>query len=228
MSNIAIITARGGSKGLKRKNILQLNDKPLIAWTIEAALNSVGIDTCYVSTEDEEIANISKDFGAKIIERPIELAQDNTLSEEVLAHAISYLNDRNVSFDTITLLQPTSPLRTHSDLDSAFNLFKVKDANCVISVFEPNHSAAKAYKELPDGSISGLLSESAPYSARQTLPSTYQPNGAIYIFKVDIFNEKNRIPREKVYPYVMPENLSIDIDSKEDFDRAQSIMRNVV
>jgi CMP-N-acetylneuraminic acid synthetase len=223
--NAALITARGGSKGLKRKNILPFFGKPLIAWSIEAAIKSKHVDECYVSTEDKEIAMIAKTFGAKIIDRPQNLALDDSTSEQVILHCIESLTESGVDIDLIVLLQPTSPLRTECDIDRCVDKYIETKADCIISVYEPKHSAAKAYRQLDNGIIKGLFTDSAPYQARQTLPRTFQPNGALYVFSKESFLKSNQIPRDKVYPYQMPESLSVDIDTKEDFEYAESLMR---
>ncbi len=220
--NIALITARGGSKGLPRKNILELSGLPLIAWTIKAAQQARSIDAVYVSTEDDEIATVSRGFGAEVIVRPDELAQDASGSEPVIAHALMELVQQGVVVHRVCLLQPTSPMRSHSHIDEAFTRLENKGAHCVLSVFEPSHSAAKAYQLKSDGSITGLLFDDAPYTPRQTLPVTYQPNGAIYWFLADQFLAHQKIPRTQVFPYVMDEYHSIDIDTIEDFKNAQA------
>jgi CMP-N-acetylneuraminic acid synthetase len=223
--NIGLITARGGSKGLRRKNILPVGGTPLIGWSIKAALNSQLVDRVFVSTEDREIADESLKLGAEIIPRPIELAADTSRSEDVIAHAIKFLEEQNMCFDTIVLLQPTSPLRTSNHIDEAIELYRRKSADSVISVFEPDHTPIKAYVEQNDGSIVGLFSPSAPYSRRQELPRAYQPNGAIYAFSVTKFKEYNQIPRTNVYPYVMSEHLSVDIDTLDDLLNVELILK---
>lgn len=223
--NIALITARGGSKGLIRKNVLELAGKPLIAWTVEAALESSVVDDCYVTTEDEEIASIAKRYGAKIIQRPMSLAQDNSASEEVLAHAIDGLKRLNVNFNSLVLLQPTSPLRNSGHINAAYSIYIQEKADCVISVFEPRHSPVKAYKLNGDGMLTGLVSSAAPYTPRQQLPEAYQPNGAIYIINVEAFCGSNLIPRDNVYPFVMTESDSIDIDTIDDFKQIELVIR---
>lgn len=214
--NIGLITARGGSKGLPRKNVLELNGLPLIAWTIKAAIESRVIDKIYVSTEDAEIAQISKEYGAEIIERPIHLASDTASSIEVVSHAITWLDEQNISCKSISLLQPTSPLRTAKHLNEAVNLFNSRSADFVISVFEPAHTPIKSYIECEDGTIVGLFSNDAPYLRRQDLPRAFQPNGAIYVFLVDEFKRNNHFPRKNTFPYLMSEFDSTDIDTLED------------
>lgn len=220
----ALITARGGSKGLPRKNVLPLGGKPLIAWTIEAALYSSSVDRVFVTTEDDEIATISAEFGAEIIPRPAELARDESSSEDVITHALSYWQDSGLSPDSIALLQPTSPFRTAIHVDEAYEVFEGNKADIVLSVVEPNFCLAKAYKINNDGTISGMFSPEAPYSRRQDLPAGYMPNGAIYLIKSQSYQEGNCIPKTNVYPYIMSEENSLDIDRKEDLLAAESLI----
>ncbi|MDW3048652.1 acylneuraminate cytidylyltransferase family protein [Vibrio sp. Vb1554] len=214
--HIALITARGGSKGLPRKNILPVNGSPLIGWTIQAALNSSLIKRVFVSTDDDEIAAVSLEFGAEIIPRPDELASDTASSIDVVEHAIEWLEGNNIPCNCMTLLQPTSPLRTTNHIEEALNLFQIKNAHCVISVFEPSHTPIKSYIEREDGAIEGLYSDEAPYMRRQDLPRAFQPNGAIYVFSVEEFKRNNHFPRTNVLPYVMSISDSIDVDTIED------------
>lgn len=224
--NVALITARGGSKGLPRKNVLPLAGKPLIAWTIEAALSAKCIDKVYVTTDNAEIAQVSQQFGASVINRPAELAQDDTGSEPVIAHAISHLQAENINVEQVFLLQPTSPLRNARHIDSAWQHYCQQKAACLISVFEPKHTPAKAYKVNSDGTISGLLSDSAPYTRRQDLPTAVQPNGAIYLFSAAAFMQQRQIPRQHVVPFMMNHNDSVDIDSADDLAVAATLMEN--
>ncbi|MDC2891341.1 acylneuraminate cytidylyltransferase family protein [Psychrosphaera algicola] len=195
--NVALIPARGGSKGLPRKNIISLCGKPLIGWTIEAAKKSNKIDLVYVSTEDMEIAKIAKEHGAKVILRPSEYANDDSTSEVVISHAIDVLELEGLQISTIALLQPTSPLRNELDIDDAFDVYQKYDAQCVLSVMEPEFCAAKAYKLNEDGTITGLLFPDAPYRRRQDLPAALLPNGAIYIIKCSVFKSDSRMPKKE-------------------------------
>lgn len=223
--NIALITARGGSKGLPRKNVLQLDGLPLIGWSIQAALDSNAIDRVFVSSEDQEIADLSIKLGAEIIPRPIALAQDTSGSEEVIEHAIKYLETSGINSDVLVLLQPTSPLRTSEHINEAMDLYRKKKAKCVISVFEPINTPVKAYVEKKDGSISGLYTSGAPYTRRQDLPRAFQPNGAIYIFSSSEFKKENQIPRDEVFPYIMSELESADIDTLDDLILVEQILK---
>ena len=151
---VALITARGGSKGLPGKNIIPLLGKPLITWTIEAALNCTsGIEKLLLSTEDPEIAEIGKIAGAEIIDRPVELACDNTSSIDVVKHALDWCEKNKYKADTIVLLQPTSPLRNHKHIEEAISVYVSKNADFVVSVFEPSQSPIKAYMQRVNGNI---------------------------------------------------------------------------
>jgi CMP-N-acetylneuraminic acid synthetase len=225
---VALITARGGSKGLPRKNVLPLLNTPLIGWTIKAALASKEIDSVFVSTEDSEIAEVSLKFGAKVIPRPTMLAQDSSTSEEVIEHAVEFFEKKKYSVDVLVLLQPTSPLRTVHHIDEALRLYDDKVANCVISVFEPSHTPIKAYLETEDGSITGLYNAGAPYCRRQDLPRAFQPNGAIYAFSFSEFKINNKIPRTKVFPFVMLESDSVDIDTIDDLLNVELTLKSEI
>jgi N-acylneuraminate cytidylyltransferase len=226
MAIVAIITARGGSKGLPRKNILPLDGTPLISLTIQAALNTKTINRVFVTTEDDEIKQISILSAAEIIPRPLELASDTTSSDAVIEHALKYLEGQGLAIDIVVLLQPTSPLRTARHIDEALDIYKSKRADCVLSVFEPSHTPIKAYIEQGNGKIIGLFSPSAPYTRRQDLPKSYQPNGAIYAFSVIKFKEYNQIPRDNVYPYIMSEFNSADIDTLDDLRNVELILKS--
>lgn len=222
---VVLITARGGSKGLPRKNILPLWGKPLIAWTIEAAMKAQSVDRVFVSSDDEQILEISKDYGAETICRPAELASDTASSDSVISHTLDHLVLSGVNVSTLVLLQPTSPLRTFAHVDDAVYKLQSQNADCVISVFEPSHTPIKAYVENEDGSIKGLFSLDAPYTRRQDLPRAFQPNGAIYAFKVNKFQDNGHIPRTNVYPYVMSEIESADIDTQDDLDKLNNYLK---
>ncbi|ENJ2863924.1 acylneuraminate cytidylyltransferase family protein [Vibrio parahaemolyticus] len=224
---VGLITARGGSKGLPRKNILPINGVPLIGWTINAARQCKLISEVYVSTDDEEIAVISEAYGAKIINRPYELATDKASSVDVVIHAIDWLKEREIAYENMVLLQPTSPLRTSSHLSDALNLYIEQKAKLVISVFEPAHTPIKSYIEQNDGSIRGLFSDEAPYNRRQDLPKAFLPNGAIYAFSITDFEKKRHFPISRVFPYVMSEGDSTDIDTFEDLKLVEKKLKEL-
>lgn len=224
---IALIAARGGSKGLPGKNIISINGKPLIEWTIKAALDCSLVGRVFVSTDDKDIARISVAAGAEVIDRPAELATDTASSVDVIVHAIAWCRERQISADDMVLLQPTSPLRNACHLQEALTFYWQHNAHAVISVFEPAQTPMKSYVEQPDGSIQGLFSPEAPYLRRQDLPRAFQPNGAIYAFSTQAFSMNNHFPREKVFPYLMSEQDSVDIDRAEDLLIAEKRMKEL-
>ncbi|CAH7484716.1 N-acylneuraminate cytidylyltransferase [Vibrio chagasii] len=224
---IGLITARGGSKGLPRKNVLPLNGIPLIGLTINAANQCDFVSDVYVSTDDEEIAEVSKAFGAKIILRPAELASDTASSIDVVSHAITWLENQAIVCEDMVLLQPTSPLRTSEHLNNALIQYTDNNASFVISVFEPAHTPIKSYIQQSDGSIQGLFSDEAPYMRRQELPKSFQPNGAIYAFSVAEFKKINHFPRSNVFPFIMSETESTDIDTIEDFKLVEKKLKEL-
>lgn len=220
----ALITARGGSKGLPGKNIYPLAGKPLLAWSIDAAKESGSFEDIYVSTDCPDIASVAEKFGAKVIKRPAELATDNASSHVVIEHAIKVLGLKN--YDSVMLLQPTSPLRTATDIKRSFDVYEQNDTcSCVISVYEPDNTPAKAYKILESGEITGLVSAEAPYTRRQDLPRCFQPNGAIYLFSVEGFTQSQCIPKFGVFPYVMEEERSLDVDTLADMQKIEAYLQ---
>ena len=224
---LALIPARGGSKGLPRKNIKPLLGKPLIAWTVEQAKNSKYIDKVVVSTDDEEIAEISKKYGAEVpFLRPKELARDDSPTIDAIIHAINWFEERGEFFDILILLQPTSPLRTTEDIDNAIELFlNNKDALSLISVKENEHPPFWSL-EIENKFLKPLFGEEYFKKRRQELPKSYMPNGAIFISYVDILKKYKTFYTPKTIAYIMPPERSIDIDNEFDFLLAEFILKN--
>jgi len=219
---LAIVPARGGSKRLPRKNILDLNGKPLIAYSIEAGLQSKYIDKVIVTSDDEEILNISKEFGADIIKRPDELASDTATSFDAIKHTIENVD----KYDYIILLQPTSPLRSAVQIDEAIELFKTKEANAVVSVCEMDHSPLWSNTLPQDASMQGFLRDEVLNKRSQDLEKYYRLNGAIYICKTDkLLEEKSFFLKENIFAYVMDRESSIDIDEEIDFKIAEALIQ---
>lgn len=220
----ACIPARGGSKGLPRKNLINLNGKPLIVWTIEAALSCNIFDRVVVTSEDNEILRVAKKYSADILVRPVELATDNASSFEVVVHFIEALKLKDEDF--IVLLQPTSPLRTALDIKNAIDRLLLKNSRVkgVVSCYKPSHHPAKSYILNDDGFLKGFYSDESPYMRRQDLPEVYYPNGAIYIYRVAEIKRSNNFPLDNICLYEMPEALSYDIDSLADLKIVETIM----
>jgi len=226
---IAIIPARGGSKGLPRKNIKLLNNKPLIAYTIIAAKNSKYIDNVFVSTDDEEIAEVSLKYGAKVpFLRPKELATDNALAIDNYIYTIEKLKELyNKEITEIVVLQPTSPLRNTEDINSAIEIFITKKADSVISFSEMTHPPVWAKKVINDGTVRDYFENAAGFKNRQDIEKALMPNGAIYILKYELLKNKYTYYSDKTYPYIMPANRSVDIDLQIDFDFAEFLMNKI-
>ena len=222
---LAVIPARSGSKRLPNKNILDLNGKPLIAWSIKAGLNSKYVDEVIVSTDDKKIAQIAKKHGAKVpFIRPKELATDTATSFDVVKHALNCCGD---GFDIVVLLQPTSPLRTNKDIDDALELLINKKAHAVISVCETEHSPLFC-NTLDDGlSMNGFLNDKLKNKRTQDLPKYYRINGAIYaVYIEDLLKDKTFFLSDKIYAYIMPQQRSVDIDIKLDLLVAEAILND--
>ena len=221
---LAIIPARGGSKRLPGKNLLDLNAKPLIAWSIEAGLESKYIDNVIVSSDDDEILKVSKEYGAEVLCRPNELASDTATTFDAVEHVIKNLED----YDYIVLLQATSPLRTSVHLDEAIQLLEKKNANAIVSVCEMDHSPLWANTLDESLSMEGFLRDEVLNKRSQDLESYYRLNGAIYICDTQKFlKEKSFLLKEKIYAYVMNRKSSVDIDEEIDFEIARTVMKEV-
>ena len=219
---LAIIPARGGSKRLPRKNILNLNGKPLIAWSIEAGLNSKYIDKVIVTSDDTEILDISKQVGAATIKRPIELASDTATTFDTLKHTI----DNVKKYDCIVLLQPTSPLRDEKHIDEAIELLLSKKADAIVSVCEMDHSPLWSNKLGDSLSMVGFIKDEVLNKRSQDLEEYFRLNGAIYICKTEKFlEEESFFLKENIFAYKMGRESSIDIDEEIDFKIAKVLMK---
>lgn len=225
MNILAIIPARGGSKGLPRKNIYFVKGKPLIAYSIEAALGSKFITKIIVSSDDDEILKVSKEFGATPLKRPKKLAQDTSTSEEVIQNVINSLIKQNEEFDILVLLQPTSPLRDASDIDNAIELMLKNNASAVISVTNIGVKPFKTYYLNKKGFLQGVHNNKSPNMRRQDLPDAYLANGAIYAVYTNLFLQYNSLLPKKTIPYIMDILKSYDIDDLEDINQIETLLR---
>lgn len=222
MKILSIIPARGGSKGLPGKNIKDLVGKPLIAWTIEASLNSEYITKTIVSSDDDEILEVSQKFGAEVIKRPYVLAQDTTPTEPVIEDVLANIEDIG-SYEYLILLQPTSPLRNEKDIDKAIELLFHKQASGLISVVEIDNKVLKAFINNEAGYLEGISNNVYPFMRRQDLPSVYMPNGAIYIIKTEEFIKSKKLFTEQTISYLMSKEKSIDIDTHADLEALRQL-----
>tara|TARA_Y100001934_G_C12363505_1_gene782095 strand:- start:2173 stop:2877 length:705 start_codon:yes stop_codon:yes gene_type:complete len=223
---LAIIPARGGSKGIIKKNIVDFAGKPLIQWTIEAAKKSKHIDRIILSTDDQEIATVCKSMGVEIpFLRPVELARAESMAIDNYIYTIDRLNrDYSNGYQEFVVLLPTSPLRTASDIDSAIKIFYDKDADSVISISKLHHpfewilSLKDSGKVQPQKNI-----KLKQMMNRQESQKYYLPNGAIYVFKLQLLKKKYSYYSKNTFGYKMPVERSIDIDTEYDLDYAKYI-----
>ncbi|OGA50948.1 MAG: acylneuraminate cytidylyltransferase [Betaproteobacteria bacterium RIFCSPLOWO2_12_FULL_63_13] len=219
-SVLAIVPARGGSKGVPRKNIRPLAGKPLIAWTIEAACKSGYIDRLILSSEDAEIIGVAKALGCEVpFVRPAELAQDDTPGIDPVLHALKALP----GYDYVVLLQPTSPLRTTADIDNCIARCEEKAAPACVSVTEPAHHPQWMFT-LSNAEVLLPISEQRGVR-RQNLPDVFALNGAVYVARTAWVFEAGGFLGEGTQGYVMPSSRSIDIDTEQDFAFAACLLQ---
>jgi N-acylneuraminate cytidylyltransferase len=222
--NVAIIPARGGSKGIKKKNIVDFLGQPLIEYTIEQALDSETVDEVYVSTDAEDIAEISRNAGAKNIERPDEIAGDEATTESALLHALHYIREEeDLDPELMTLLQCTSPLRRGNDIDETVKLVIEDGYDSALSVCE-DHSF---YWKKSDNGAEPINYDPQTRKRRQDMEKRYQENGSIYVFKTKILEEKECRLGGKIGLHEMPETHSFEIDTPDDLEITQAIGERV-
>lgn len=223
---MALIPARGGSKGLPGKNIRLLYGKPLIAWTIEAALASRRIDRVIVSTDEEAIAAAGRSCGAEVpFLRPSHLAQDDSLAIDNYLYTVHRLQQEfHLKEDAFVVLQPTSPLRRPEDIDAAVDLFIQNKADSVISVTELSHPIAWTKTIRPDGTLRDYFDTEEVVKNRQAYQPVYIPNGAVFVLRYSLLKRNYTYYSEKTYPYIMPPERSVDIDTLFDFELAEYVL----
>lgn len=220
---IAIITARGGSKGLPHKNIALLGGKPLIAHSILAGRDCPAVARVVVTTDDPAIARVSREWGAEVIDRPAALATDTASSADAVRHAVESLRAGGETAGNLVLLQPTSPLRTAAALSDCLDRWFASGLVCAISVTEAEHSPYKAFT-LTDGTLVPLFGAEYLSAPRQSLPPVYRQNGAIYAIKIDRFLETGAFYLAPALPYPMPTAVSVDIDTAADLALAEFLL----
>lgn len=226
---VGIITARGGSKGVPKKNIRNLAGEPLIAYTIRAALNSRYLDYFLVSTDDAEIARISKKYKAPVpFIRPAELATDTAKSIPVVIHALDWLKaNQKIEFDYIMILQPDSPFRTSSDIDESIKKAINNNADSVMSMMKLSDFSLPKLKKLEGDLIVDLIKlEGGVSASKHELSEIYKRNCAIYLTKTTVIR-KNDLFGKKSLAYVMPAERSIDINTMYDFTMADLLMQKI-
>lgn len=223
---LGLITARGGSKGVPRKNIRTLAGKPLMAWTIEAACRSRFISRVIVSTEDDEIAEVAREWGAAVpFVRPVALASDDASHISVVRHAVAWLGRHDDwSADYVVTLQPTSPFRTTEDIDQAVELAFSEGLGAVIGVAEARDHPFLARLMTEAGTLETFVECDLVYPRRQDLPPVYSINGAMYVNRCDTLATHEGLVPPGAIGFVMPRERSLDIDTPWDFHLAELLM----
>ncbi len=225
MSRIAIIPARSGSKGLKDKNIKMMCGKPLMAYSIQAALDSECFDTVMVSTDSEQYKKIAIEYGAEVpFLRSTQTSGDGAGSWDVVKEVLERYKSKGKEFQNVCLLQPTSPLRTAEDIKKAYQLYKDKKAGIVISVCEVEHPTEWCNKLDETLSLDGFIDREMDRQ-RQSHMKSYRINGALYIVDTQELYRDTFLYRENSYAYIMEQNRSYDIDTELDFKIAEMLMK---
>jgi len=227
---LAVIPARGGSKGLRGKNMREVNEIPLVGYTINSALNSKYIDEVYLTSDDELALKYAETFGVQGICRPDKFSNDIASANGVVEHFISTLPkelaDKN---PYIIYLQPTSPLRTAVHIDDALKGMVAAGLDRLISVAKMEKSPFKAFILDDQDRLQALFAEGSSNKRRQDLPAVFMPNGAIYVFELSAFTERSSFPSNGSYAYVMSDDESLDIDSESDLDLfRQALGQNII
>lgn len=222
---VAIIPARSGSKGVIDKNIKEINGKPLIAYTIEAAKKSGVFTDILVSTDSEKYKQIAERYGAWVpFLRSEKLAQDDTSTNDVIEDVLIRLKNMGKKYDSFMILQPTSPLRDEFDIRNAVKLFEEKEANSVVSMCECEHSPLFTKSLDDEMNLDGFLSEIKKFR-RQDIKKYYRLNGAIYLVNSDYFLKYKSFYESKSYAFIMEMHKSVDIDTSDDFDYAEFLIK---
>lgn len=228
MKILAIIPVRGGSKGIPGKNIKLLNGKPLLVYTSEIALQSKHFSEVIVSTEDEQIIKTAKSLGIKVpFVRPMELAQDNTPTIDVIIHSLKWYQNQNVFFDAVCLLQVTSPFRTVDFLDKAIEKFMETDSDSLISVQRVPHEYNPhwTFEVNLDGNLKIATGETKIISRRQELPTAYHRDGSIYITKKDVLLKDHSLYGKSTAFIESDPEFYVNIDTIQDWEKAEDMIK---
>jgi CMP-N,N'-diacetyllegionaminic acid synthase len=229
MQALGIIPARGGSKGVLRKNIRMLCGKPLIQYTAEAAMAAKSLTRVILSTEDEEIAQVGRRCGLEVpFIRPLDLAGDNTPTLPVIQHAVRWVEDHGNRYDLICLLQPTNPLRRPEDIDACVAMLEKSDLDSVVSVLPVphEHNPHWVYLQGQDGLLRLSTGEIAPLPRRQDLPAAFRRDGSVYVTRRGVLLEKDSLYGERLAGYVMDPTRHVNVDGPEDWQLAETLMEN--
>jgi CMP-N-acetylneuraminic acid synthetase len=227
MQVLGVIPARGGSKGVPRKNIRPVNGKPLLQYTAEAALQAKRLSRVILTTDDEEIASVGRRCGLEVpFLRPAQLSADDTPTLPVLQHAVRWLENQGVVYDAVCLLQPTSPMRSPGEIDRCIDLLESSGADSVITVrrvpddFNPHW----VYFADDNGLLHLSTGESSPVKRRQELPPAYHRDGSVYVVRHHVLMHQNSLYGERVCGYSSTSELWVNIDTPDDLERASAVL----
>lgn len=223
---VAVVPARGGSKGVPRKNVRELGGKPLVAWPIDVAHATGSIDRTIVSTDDDEIAAVAREYGSDVFERPDRLARDDSLVVETIRHTVDRLADEGDDADYVVMLEPTTPFREPDDIERCLDLLTSPDRSLdSVATFTDAELNPHRTWRLEDDRPEPFLSDGTPWQPRQALPDAYQLNGAVYAFAVDAVTEDGAsLLFGDAGAVVMPPERSLDIDTELDFAVAETLI----
>jgi CMP-N,N'-diacetyllegionaminic acid synthase len=229
MRVLGVVTARGGSKGVPRKNVRPLAGRSLIAWTADSALAAKRLARVLLSTDDDEIAEAGRAAGLDVpFMRPAELATDTAPTLPALQHAVAAVEATGDRYDAICLLQPTNPLRTGAMIDAAIDQFAASDADSLISVLPvpTDYNPHWVYFAVPTGELRIATGEATPIPRRQDLPPAFHREGSIYLMRRDVLMMQGSLYGARVIGYVVDPALSINIDTLEDWARAEALLQS--
>jgi CMP-N,N'-diacetyllegionaminic acid synthase len=223
---LGIITARGGSKGIPRKNIAPLLGRPLLAYTADAALRSRRLTRVLLSTDSEEIAEVGRSCGLSVpFLRPAELARDDTPTLPVLQHAVTWVERGGERYEAICLLQPTNPLRREEDIDACIDLLERSDAETVATILQvpAEYNPHWVYEKDAQGYLRLATGETQPIPRRQDLPPAFHREGSVYVTRREILMEGNCLCGKRFTGFVLDASRSVNIDEPEDLERAETL-----
>lgn len=230
MKILGLIPARGGSKGIPNKNRKLLGGKPLLSYTIEAALNARSLDSVVFSSEDSQLINLAKDLGVEVpFVRPQKLATDTAGSLEVVQHALNYLLEKGNKYDAVCLLQVTTPFRTSEDIDKAISIFKNSQTDSLLSVQEVPHQYNPhwVFEKNKMGNLVIATKDAQIIKRRQDLPAAYSRDGAIYITKTEVLLKQNSFYGTSISHIVSNPKTHVNIDTEKDWERAEQLLANL-
>lgn len=226
MRVLGIIPARGGSKGVPRKNVRPLHGRPLLAYTADAARSASRLTHTVLSTDDEEVASVGRSLGLSVpFLRPAELARDDTPTFPVIMHALEAMEREHDRYDAVCLLQPTSPLRAEGEVDRAIEMLSARNADTVFSMLAvpSRYNPHWVYEQGADGRLHLSTGERAPITRRQALPPAYHRDGAVYVTRRTTLETTHSLYGDVVVGYLREESKSVDIDTLDDWARAESM-----